>query len=325
MTLRATATIESWPIAGEFTIARGSKTTADVVVATLLDGDAQGRGECVPYGRYGESVEEVAAEIQSARIPDDREDLMRVLPAGAARNAIDCALWELNATRQGKRVWELLGVPPPTNVVTAFTLSLASPADMAQEAERHAHMPMLKAKLGDADGRDAERLRVVRRAAPDCRLIVDVNEGWDAEMLASVAPVAADLGVELIEQPLPAEADAILATYDTPVPLSADESIRDGSELRSLVGRYQVVNIKLDKTGGLTRAIAVLGEARRLGFDIMLGCMVATSLAMAPALMLTGQARFVDLDGPLLLAKDRPGGLHYNGGVVSMPDTGLWG
>ncbi|MYB39093.1 MAG: dipeptide epimerase [Gammaproteobacteria bacterium] len=325
MTLRATATIERWPIAGEFTIARGSKTTADVVVATVVDGDAQGRGECVPYGRYGESVEQVADEIGSARIPDGRDDLVRALPAGAARNAIDCALWDLNARRQGKRVWELLDIPPPARVVTAFTLSLASPAGMAQEAERHAHLPLLKAKLGDTDGRDAERLRAVRRAAPDCRLIVDVNEGWDAEMLASVAPVAADLGVELIEQPLPAGADAILATYDSPVPLGADESVRDGTELTSLVGRYQVVNIKLDKTGGLTRAIEVVQEARRLGFEIMLGCMVATSLAMAPALMLARHARFVDLDGPLLLAKDRPGGLHYNDGVVSMPGTGLWG
>lgn len=325
MTLRATATIERWPIAGKFTIARGSKTTADVVVATVVDGDAQGRGECVPYGRYGESAEQVADEVQSARIPDDREDLARALPAGAARNAIDCALWDLGARRQGRRVWELLDIPPPTNVVTAFTISLASPAGMAQEAERHAHMPLLKAKLGHTDGRDAERLRAVRRAAPDCRLIVDVNEGWDAEMLASVAPVAADLGVELIEQPLPAGADAVLAAYDTPVALGADESIRDGSELHGLAGRYQVVNIKLDKTGGLTRAIVVVEEARRLGFEIMLGCMVATSLAMAPALMLALHARFVDLDGPLLLAKDRPGGLQYNGGVVSMPDTGLWG
>ena len=325
MTLRATATIERWPIAGKFTIARGSKTTADVVVATVVDGDAQGRGECVPYGRYGESVEQVADEIQSARIPDDREDLVRELPAGAARNAIDCALWDLDARRQNKRVWELLDVSPPANVVTAFTLSLASPAGMAQEAERHAHLPLLKAKLGDADGRDAERLRAVRKAAPDCRLIVDVNEGWDTEMLASVAPVAADLGVELIEQPLPAEADAILAAHSVPVPLGADESVRDGTDLTSLVGRYQVVNIKLDKTGGLTRAIAVIEEARGLGFEIMLGCMVATSLAMAPALMLARHAHFVDLDGPLLLAKDRPGGLQYNDGVVSMPDAGLWG
>ena len=325
MTLRATATIERWPIAGEFTIARGSKTTADVVVATVVDGDAQGRGECVPYGRYGESVQQVADEIQSARIPGDREDLLRALPAGAARNAIDGALWDLDARRQGKRVWELMGIPPPANVITAFTLSLASPAGMAQEAERHAHLPLLKAKLGDADGRDADRLRAVRRAAPDCRLIVDVNEGWDAEMLASVAPLAADLGVELIEQPLPAGADEILAAHSAPVPLGADESVRDGRELASLAQRYQVVNIKLDKTGGLSHAIAVVKEARRLGFEVMLGCMVATSLAMAPALMLARQARFVDLDGPLLLARDRPGGLHYNDGVVSMPDTGLWG
>ena len=325
MTLRATASIESWPIAGEFTIARGSKKTADVVVATVVDGDAQGRGECVPYGRYSESVEQVADEVESARIPFDRDELMHALPAGAARNAIDCALWELDARRQGRRVWEVLDVPRPANVVTAFTLSLASPANMAEEAERNAHLPLLKAKLGDRDGRDAERLRAVRKAAPDCRLIVDVNEGWDAEMLASVAPVAADLGVELIEQPLPADADAILASYDAPVPLGADESIRDGSELARLAGRYQIVNIKLDKTGGLTRGIEVVQEARRLGFEVMLGCMVATSLAMAPALMLAGHARFVDLDGPLLLARDRPDGLHYNDGMVSMPDAGLWG
>ena len=325
MTLRATATIERWPIAGEFTIARGSKTTADVVVATVVDGDAQGRGECVPYGRYGESVEQVAGEITSAQIPDDRDELVQALPAGAARNAIDCALWDLDARRQRRRVWEILDVPRPTNVVTAYTLSLASPANMAAEAERHAHMPLLKAKLGDRDGRDAERLRAVRKAAPGCRLIVDVNEGWNAEMLASVAPVAADLGVELIEQPLPAGADAILEAYDSPVPLGADESVRDGTELARLASRYQIVNIKLDKTGGFTRAVAVAREAKQFGFDIMLGCMVATSLAMAPALMLAGHARFVDLDGPLLLAKDRPNGLHYNDGMVSMPDAGLWG
>ena len=325
MTLRATATIERWPIAGEFTIARGSKTTADVVVATVVDGDVQGRGECVPYGRYGESAGQVAAEIESARIPDDRDELMQALPPGAARNAIDCALWDLDARRQGQRVWEILEVPRPINVVTAFTLSLASPANMAEAAERNAHMPLLKAKLGDRDGRDAERLRAVRKAAPDCRLIVDVNEGWNAEMLARVAPVAADLGVELIEQPLPADADAALEAYDSPVPLGADESVRNGTELARLAGRYQIVNIKLDKTGGLTRATAVTRAARRLDFEIMLGCMVATSLAMAPALMLAGFARFVDLDGPLLLAKDRQSGLHYNDGVVSMPDTGLWG
>ena len=325
MTLHATATIERWPIAGEFTIARGSKTTVDVVVATIHDGDETGRGECVPYGRYGESVDAVARHIEAARIPKSRHELLEALPAGAARNAIDCALWHLEARRKRRRAWELLGVPRPSNVVTAFTLSLASPANMAEDAERHSHLPLLKAKLGDTDGRDAERLRAVRRAAPNCRLIVDVNEGWDAEMLASVAPVAADLGVELIEQPLPADADAILETYDSPVPLGADESIRDGSELARLQGRYQVVNIKLDKTGGLTRAVAVTDEARQLGFDIMLGCMVATSLAMAPALALAHQARFVDLDGPLLLASDRPNGLHYNEGRVSMPASSLWG
>lgn len=325
MTLPATATIERWPIAGEFTIARGSKTTADVVVATIALGAEVGRGECVPYGRYGESVEAVAKQIESAQIPEDRHELLKALPAGAARNAIDCALWELEAHRKRKRAWELLSVPRPTNIVTAFTLSLDSPANMAEDAERHSHLPLLKAKLGDTDGRDAERLRAVRKAAPNCRLIVDVNEGWDAEMLASVAPVAGDLGVELIEQPLPAHADAILDSYQSPVPLGADESIRDGTELARLTSRYRVVNIKLDKTGGLTAAIAAADEAKRLGFDIMLGCMVATSLAMAPALLLAEHAHFVDLDGPLLLAKDRSDGLHYNDGVVSMPASGLWG
>ena len=325
MTLRATATIEHWPIAGEFTIARGAKTMAEVVVATVVDGTAIGRGECVPYGRYGESVAAVAALIESARIPRNRDDLMAVLPAGAARNAIDCALWDLDAKRSGKRAWELLDVPRPTAIVTAVTLSLAPPATMAEAAERHAHMPLLKAKLGDPDGRDEERLRAVRRAAPNCRIIVDVNEGWNAEVLTNVAPVAADLGIELIEQPLPADADAFLDTRDFPVPLGADESVRDGTELARLASRYQVVNVKLDKTGGLTRAISVVREARRFGFEIMLGCMVATSLAMTPALMLARQARFVDLDGPLLLAADRPNGLHYNEGLVSMPGTGLWG
>ena len=325
MTRKAAARIESWPIAGEFTIARGSKTTADVVVATVVDGDDSGRGECVPYARYGESVQAVASEIDSAPVPADRRTLLKTMPAGAARNAIDCALWELDARREGKRAWELLNVPRPTRVVTAFTLSLDTPATMAHAAESHGHLPLLKAKLGHPDGDDVARLRAVRSAAPDCRLIVDANEGWNAEMLAQVAPVAADLGVELIEQPLPAAADQVLDGWQSPVPLGADESIKDGAELAALVGRYQVVNIKLDKTGGLTRAIDVADEAERLGFDIMLGCMVATSLAMAPALLLAGRARFVDLDGPLLLAHDRANGLHYNAGLVSMQDTGLWG
>jgi L-alanine-DL-glutamate epimerase-like enolase superfamily enzyme len=322
-----TVRIESWPIAGHFTIARGSRTEARVVVAEISEGGHTGRGECVPYARYGETVEGVAAAIESAaayvKSRLHRADIQHIMKAGAARNAIDCALWDLESKTTGKRVWTLAGLAPPTPVTTAFTLSLGTPLEMAEAAAESADRPLLKIKLG-AEG-DAERIRAVRRAASDSELIVDANEGWTAANLDANLRACADAGVTLIEQPLPAADDAALKRADRIVPICADESVHDRKTLAALRDRYDAVNIKLDKTGGLTEAIALLNDAERLGFSIMIGCMVGTSLAMAPALMLAGRARVVDLDGPLLLARDRAGGLVYEGSTVYPPEQGLWG
>ena len=323
--MRITAAVEAWPIARPFTTARGTKQTAHVVVATITDGNVLGRGECVPYPRYGDEPGVVAAAINAFRGPFDRRELLDALPAGPARNAIDCALWDLEARRTGQPAWRLAGVAEPTDVVTAFTLPLESVDAMGQQARIEGWRPLLKVKLGDRDvATDIARLRAVRGNAPDARLIVDANEGWTIDALTDFAPVAAALGVELIEQPLPEGADGELAGFSSPVPLAADESIRDGANLRALAATYQVVNIKLDKTGGLTRSLSLAGEARDLGLDIMVGCMVATSLSMAPALLLSRCARFVDLDGPDLLAADREPGLHYAEGRVSF-NRAVWG
>ncbi len=321
--MKISAAIERWRIARPFTTARDTKTVAEVVVATMDDGEFQGRGECVPYPRYGESVAATAAAIDSYQGPFDRMALLDALPAGAARNALDCALWELEAKRTGRPVWQLAGVPRPDSVVTAFTLGLDSPAAMGERARAESARALLKVKLGSPDLRkDIERLRMVKANAPAARLIVDANEGWHFQTLDQFA--AAAVGVELIEQPLPEGADAELAGYRPTVAIGADESIRDGSNLSSIAERYRAVNIKLDKTGGLTRALALAREARDLGLDIMVGCMVSTSLSMAPALLLAGFARFVDLDGPQLLARDREPGLAYNGSRISLIE-GVWG
>ena len=320
-----TAAVERWPIARPFTTARGTKSTAKVVVATIQDGSVAGRGECVPYPRYGDDPGAVGAAINGYRGPFDRHELLDTIPPGPARNAIDCALWDLEAKRTGQPAWRLAGVGKPVNVETAFTVPLDRPAAMGEQARGEAWRPVLKVKLGSDDvATDTERLHAVRSNAPAARLIVDANEGWTIAELAAFAPLAADLDVELIEQPLPAGQDDELAEYPSPVPLAADESIRDGSNLQALAESYQVVNIKLDKTGGLTRALAVANEARALGLDIMVGCMVATSLSMAPALLLAERARFVDLDGPELLAADREPRLHYEGGRVSFRRE-VWG
>jgi L-alanine-DL-glutamate epimerase-like enolase superfamily enzyme len=319
--------IESWPIAGSFTIARGAKTEARVVVAEISEGAHTGRGECVPYTRYGESVEGVAAAVEAAgsyiKSRLQRTDIQHILKPGAARNAIDCALWDLEAKLSGKRAWELAGIAAPKPVTTAFTLSLGTPMEMSEAAEKASDRPLLKVKLG-SEG-DPERLRVVRRAAPDSDLIVDANEGWTPENLAENIRACAEAGVILIEQPLPAGKDEALKRADRTVPICADESVHDRISLAALRDRYDAVNIKLDKTGGLTEALALLSEAERLGFSIMVGCMVGTSLAMAPALVLATRARFVDLDGPLLLERDRPNGLVYEGSTVYPPGQGLWG
>ena len=319
--------VERWPIRGGFTISRGAKHEAVVAVATIRDGAHQGRGECVPYARYGETVEGVARAIEAcaAAIAKGlyRAGLQALLPAGAARNALDCALWDLEAKIAGCSASELAGVAPLHAVETAFTISLASPEEMAARARDAAHYPLLKLKLG-GDG-DEARLAAVRGAVPNARLIADANEAWSKSNLERLLAAAKAAGVELIEQPLPAGDDAILQHIPRIVPVCADESVHDRASLRDLSARYDAVNIKLDKTGGLTEALATAAEARRLELKIMVGCMVATSLAMAPALLLAQDADWVDLDGPLLLERDRAPGLAYTSGTVSPAPAALWG
>jgi L-Ala-D/L-Glu epimerase / N-acetyl-D-glutamate racemase len=322
-----TVAIERWPIAGAFTISRGSKTEAEVVVAQVSDGLHRGRGECVPYKRYGETVEGVAAAV-AALAPQianglDLADLQAALPAGAARNALDCALWDLAAKRAGRPVHELVGLPAPGPRVTAYTISLGTPDAMAAAAAKAAARPLLKVKLGHAG--DPERIRAVRAAAPRAELIVDANEGWTPADLARNLAACAAAGVTLIEQPLPAGNDAALAGLSPPVPICADESVHERASLARLVGMYQAVNLKLDKTGGLTEALALVGEVERLGFVLMVGCMISTSLAIAPALLVAQRARVVDLDGALLLARDRPHGLRYDTAQVHPASAELWG
>ncbi len=325
--LRFAARSERWPIAGTFTISRGAKTEATVVTAELSDDRFHGRGECVPYPRYGESVESVIAAIEALGGPLQsgltRADLQCAMPAGAARNALDCAFWDLEAKRTGQRVHELAGMPAPRPLVTAYTISLGSPQVMAEAAAAASHRPLLKIKLGGDD--DPARLAAVRRAAPNSQLIVDANEGWNAGNLATNLAACATAGVTLVEQPLPANDDAALGRIAHPIAVCADESVHARNSLAALRGRYDAVNIKLDKTGGLTEAMAMMAEAKRLGFDVMVGCMVATSLAMAPATLLAQGARVVDLDGALLLAKDREFGLRYDSSYVYPPSPDLWG
>ncbi|HTZ01872.1 MAG TPA: N-acetyl-D-Glu racemase DgcA [Xanthobacteraceae bacterium] len=320
--------IECWPLAAAFTISRGSKTEAVVVTAELRDGGHRGRGECVPYARYGETPEAVAAAIEAMRPALggglDRAALQSAMPPGAARNALDCAFWDLEARRAGRRAYELAGLAVPKPLTTAYTISLAAPAAMAEAAERAASRPLLKVKLGAAEG-DGERIAAVRRAAPRAELIVDANEGWsEADLSRNIAACAA-AGVTLIEQPLPEGRDAALAGLKRPIRVCADESVHDRASLAALAGKYDAVNIKLDKAGGLTEALALAAEARRQGLAIMVGCMVGTSLAMAPALLVAQGASVVDLDGPLLLARDRADGLRYQGSLVDPPQPSLWG
>jgi L-Ala-D/L-Glu epimerase len=323
LTVRA----ERWPIAGAFTISRGAKTEAAVVVAELSDGGHRGRGECVPYARYGETVEGVAraiGEFEKAIAHGlGREGLQRAMPPGAARNALDCALWDLAAKQANRGVHELAGLPAPKPLTTAYTISLGTPNAMAEAAAKAAHRALLKIKLGGTNDRAC--IAAVRRAAPRTELIVDANEGWTAETLAENLAACADAGVTLIEQPLLANRDEALARMPHPVPICADESVHGADSLKALAGKYDAVNIKLDKTGGLTEALAMALQAEQLGFSVMVGCMVATSLAMAPAMLLAQSARVVDLDGPLLLAHDRPDGLRYEGSLVHPPSPALWG
>jgi L-Ala-D/L-Glu epimerase len=319
--------IERWPIAGSFTISRGAKTEAVTVVAEVRQGFVVGRGECVPYPRYGETPEATLEAVLAMQIPIadglDRQGIQEAMPPGAARNALDCAMLDIEAKLSGKRIWELLGRRAPQPCVTAYTISLGTPQSMAAAAAKAAHRPLLKVKLGGAG--DPARIAAVRNAAPQSQLIVDANEAWtEADLEANLAACAA-AGVTLVEQPLPAGQDQALARIDRPVAVCADESVHDRASLEGLRDRYDAVNIKLDKTGGLTEALAMADAAHALGFDIMVGCMVATSLSMAPAMLLTPLARFVDLDGPLLLAKDRDNGLLYDDSLVYAPDAALWG
>ncbi len=321
--------IERWPLAGAFTISRGSKTEAVVVVAELSDGTQCGRGECVPYPRYGETPDRIVAAIEAMRPALhqglDCAALQAGMPPGAARNALDCAYWDVNAKRSGRKVHELLGLVAPEPRITAYTISLAGPEAMAEAAERASSRPVLKVKLGATDGNDPQRIAAVRRAAPRSELIVDANEGWNADNLARNIAACANCGVTLIEQPLPERQDDALGRGKRPIPVCADESVHDRSSLDRLAGKYDAINVKLDKTGGLTEALALAEAAEQRGLAVMVGCMVSTSLSMAPAMLVAQQARVVDLDGPLLLAKDRPGGLRYEGSLIYPPDSTLWG
>ena len=321
--MQVSVTPDVFRLAQVFTISRGSRTEAKVLTVRMRDGGFEGWGECVPYARYGETLESVTAQIEGLSLPLDRDVLQEALPAGAARNAVDCALWDLEAKRAGKRVWELAGLPAPGPEITAFTLSLDAPEKMRAAAAENAQRPLLKIKLG-GEG-DMARLEAVRAGAPKARIIVDANEGWSAEVYAELAPHLVRLGVELVEQPLPAGADDMLAEIERPVPVCADESCHDRASLPGLKGKYDLVNIKLDKTGGLTEALALREAARAEGYGIMVGCMVGSSLAMAPAVLVAQGAAVTDLDGPLLLAEDRAEPLHYDAAGVHPSEPGLWG
>ena len=323
-----TVEVERFPVAGRFTIARGSRTEIVVLTATISQGAARGRGECVPYARYGETVESVSALIEGMRERIEaglaRTELQEAMPAGAARNALDCALWDLEAKLSGVPAHVATGIDRLAPVTTAYTISLDTPDAMAEATARAASRPILKIKLGAPDG-DLARIAAVRAAAPDSTLIADANEGWTDENLARHLAACAEAGFALIEQPVPADRDHILADRPRDVMICADESLHDRHGLAGLVGRYDAINIKLDKAGGLTEALALAGDAQRLGFSIMIGCMLGTSLAMAPAMLLAPKARFVDLDGPLLLARERDNGLRYEGSTVYPPPPSLWG
>jgi L-alanine-DL-glutamate epimerase-like enolase superfamily enzyme len=310
-------------LAEAFTISRGSRTEARVLTVRVDRNGVTGWGECVPYARYDETLDSVTEEILGLPSGISRAALQEALPAGAARNAVDCALWDLEAKAAGQRAWEITGLPQPGPEVTAFTLSLDTAENMEAAARRHAARPGLKIKLGTPD--DMPRLEAVRRGAPTSQIIVDANEGWSAEVYADLAPHLLRLGVALVEQPLPAGDDDALIGMDRPVPICADESCHDRASLPALTGKYDIVNIKLDKTGGLTEALALKTAAEQAGYGIMVGCMVGSSLAMAPAVLLAQAAQFVDLDGPLLLAEDRPAPLKYDAAGVHPPDADLWG
>ncbi|MBO6755904.1 MAG: L-Ala-D/L-Glu epimerase [Roseibium sp.] len=318
---------ERYEIAGGFAISRGSRTHAEVLVVKITRGRLEGRGECVPYPRYGESLESVQAQIADI-LPDleagaSRRQLQKLLPAGAARNAVDCALWDLEAKESGRRAWQLAGIEEPRPLETAFTISVGTPDAMAAATAQAAHRPLLKIKLA-GDG-DPERIAAVREAAPHSALIIDANEAWTQTSYGPNMTACSQAGVALIEQPLPADADHLLESVSRPVPVCADESLHTSEDLADLRRRYDAVNIKLDKAGGLSEALVLAGRARAMDFKIMVGCMLGTSLAMAPAVLVAQTADYVDLDGPLLLTRDREPGLRFDGSTVYPPDSALWG
>ncbi len=317
---------EIWPLKEVFRISRGSRTEAQVVVVTVSDGKHTGRGEGVPIKRYNQNITSVLAQIESAkRVPNlDRHLAQKLLPTGAARNALDCALWDLEAKRSGKRTWELANLPIVDQVETSFTISLDSPEKMAASAKANSNQRILKLKLG-GDALDLQRVEAVREAAPMSRLLIDANESWSPKHYRKIIPALKGLGVELVEQPFPADADEVLESLDHPVPVCADESCHTTTDLPRLKNRYEVINVKLDKTGGLTEALRLCEQARESGFKLLIGCMVGTSLSMAPARLLASAAEWVDLDGPLLLARDCDHALPYENGRIGIPPRELWG
>lgn len=315
---------EAFPLEKVFTISRGSRTEAVVVRVAVEEDGITGYGECVPYARYDETVDSVTAQIENLPLPLTRASLQQALAPGAARNAVDCALWDLESKKTGIPVWKLAGLTAPEPEITAFTLSIDTPENMCAEAAKNAHRPLLKVKLGGGP-EDIERIEAVRRGAPEARIIVDANEGWTPEIYKEMAPVLVRLGVAMVEQPLPAGDDAALLEIKRVLPVCADESCHDRASLAGLTGKYDMINIKLDKTGGLTEALALKALAIKEGYQIMVGCMVATSLAMAPAVLVAQGAAVTDLDGPLLLAKDRDHGLDYDEAGVHPPTSVLWG
>jgi L-Ala-D/L-Glu epimerase len=315
---------QSWPLDKPFRISRGTRTEARVVVVTVTDGRHIGRGEAVPIRRYNQSPASVLAQIESIKSAQhlDRQQIQKLLPAGAARNALDCALWDIEAKISGKRAWELANIPLAYEVETSFTISLDTPAAMAAAARANA--PILKLKLG-GDDLDLARVKAVREAAPAARLLIDANESWTPDHYCNVVPSLSQFGVELIEQPFPADSDEVLETLDHPIPVCADESCHTTADLPRLTSRYEMLNVKLDKTGGLTEALLLSARAREAGFKLLIGCMVCTSLGIAPARLLACAADYVDLDGPLLLAGDRHHAVPYDNGRIGIPPRELWG
>ena len=322
--MKITVTPDVFKLAQVFTISRGSRTEAKVLTVRVEKDGVVGWGECVPYARYDETMESVADQVNGLSGDVDRIGLLDMLPAGAARNAVDCALWDLEAKTAGKRVWELLGLPAPKPEITAYTLSLGTPEAMEKQAAENAFRPLLKTKLGGGE-EDVARIEAVRRGAPDARIIVDANEGWTPELYQTLAPVLVRLGVQMVEQPLPAGEDDALLELERVLPVCADESCHDSASLPHLTGKYDMANIKLDKTGGLTEALRLREAALAEGYDVMVGCMVGSSLAMAPATIVAQGAAVTDLDGPLLLAEDRPEPLFFDEAGVHGPSAGLWG